>query len=65
METNIHGVPSSPPMKQYMVRLPGEELAFRCPGDGEHGCGCNVFHKETDPMVFICNACGTHWRGER
>jgi len=64
-EVNIHGVPSSPPAKQFMVRLRGKEGSFRCEGDGEHKCGCNVFKKDpSDPMVYVCNCCGTRWRGE-
>jgi hypothetical protein len=66
-ETNIHGVPAYRPqrMEQFMVKLKGEQRSFHCPGDGENGCGCNVFHKEPgEPYVYICNSCGIRWRGE-
>ena len=30
---------------------------FRCP------CGCNVFHKEEDPNIYICNSCNAKYEG--
>ena len=43
--------------------------SFRCDSlEGDHECGCNVFHKvpSRDGQVrYACNACGTVYMGER
>lgn len=46
-------------MQDKMIYLEGSRTAFRC------DCGSNVFHSPDDePERFICNWCGTGWRGE-
>ena len=43
---------------QFMVKVEGK--SFAC-----EECYCNVFHKPLhDDTQFICNGCGTQYRGE-
>lgn len=44
--------------RSVMIYLGDSEVAYRCP------CGANVFTMR-GPLRYVCNGCGTDYRGEK